>query len=174
MVGTSGPTACKVLAPRPYAAQRPFSGPPGTHWRRGVGAGIATWAGRGHAAVRGVVVGRGVALCYDILMSGWERKKARHRTGMYLNEKLSHRIFLLTTAPRHTLQAPLRGPFGTSYPRLILRHLPMTRAARARQGRLQLVWGAGGCCRGSCGAMLGGDVPPRPRPPHTQYPVSGL
>ena len=173
-MGTSGPTTCKVLAPRPYAAQRPFSGPPGTHRRRGMGAGIATWAGRGRALVMGVVVGRGVALCYDILMSGWERKKARHRTEMYLNEKLSHRIFLLTTAPRHTLKPPCGTLSEPSYPRLILRHLPMTRAARARQGRLQLVWGAGGCCRGSCGAMLGGDVPPRPRPPPTQYPVSGL
>ena len=145
----SGPVGCKVLPPRPYAAQRPFSGPPGTHRRRGVGAGIATWAGRGHAAVRGVVIGTGVALCYDILMSGWERKMARHRTGMYLDEKLSHRIFLLTTAPRHALQAPLPGPFETKLPPAILRHLPMTRAARARQGRQQLVWGAGGGCRGS-------------------------
>ena len=77
-------------------------------------------------------------------MSGWERKKARHRTGMYLDEKLSHRIFLLTTAPRHTLQAPLPGPFETKPPLAILRHLPMTRAARARQGRRQL---AGLGCR---------------------------
>ena len=73
---------------------------------------MAMWAGLGRALVMGVVVGRGVALCYDILMSGWERKKARHRTGMYLDEKLSHRIFLLTTAPRHTGTAsPPAGPF---------------------------------------------------------------
>ena len=69
------------------------------------------------ALVMGVVVGRGVALCYDILMSGWQRKKARHRTGMYVDEKLSHRIFLLTTAPRHTVQAPLPGPFETKLSR---------------------------------------------------------
>ena len=109
----SGPVGCKVLAPRPYAAQTPLPGPPGTRRGRGSGAGMPTWAGLGRALVMGVVVGRGVVLCYDILMSGWERKKARHHTGMYLNEKLWHRIFLLTTAPRPTLQAPLRGPFGT-------------------------------------------------------------
>ena len=78
---------------------------------------MAMWAGLGRALVMGVVVGRGVALCYDILMSGWERKMARHRTEMYLNEKLSHRIFWLTTAPRHTLQAPLPGPFETELSR---------------------------------------------------------
>ena len=38
------------------------------------------WGGRGRALVMGVVVGRGVALCYDILVSGRERKKARHHT----------------------------------------------------------------------------------------------
>ena len=86
-------------------------------------------------------------------MSGWERKKARHRTGMYLDEKLSHRIFLLTTAPRHTLQAPLPGPFETKPPLAILPHLPMTRAARARQGRLQLVLGCRRWLQGVCDAM---------------------
>ena len=78
---------------------------------------MAMWAGLGSALVMGVVVGRGVALCYDILMSGWERKKARHHTGIYVDEKLSHRIFLLTTAPRHTVQAPLPGPFETKLSR---------------------------------------------------------
>ena len=36
---------------------------------------MATWAGLGRALVMGVVVGRGVVLCYDILMSGWEKKR---------------------------------------------------------------------------------------------------
>ena len=170
VLGTSGPVGCKVYCPPdpmpPRGLSRDRQGRVGGGGR-GVGAGIATWAGRGHAAVMGVVVGTGVALCYDILMSGWERKKARHRTEMYLNEKLSHRIFLLTTAPRHTLKPPCGTLSEPSYPRLILRHLPMTRGARARQGRLQLVWGAGGAAGVTavrCWEAMsrpGRDLPPR-------------
>ena len=91
-------------------------------------------------------------------MSGWERKKARHGTGMYLDEKLSHRIFLLTTAPRHTLQAPLPGPFETKLPPAILRHLPMTRAARAHARGACSWFGVPAVAAGGLRCDAGGDV----------------
>ena len=107
----SGPVGCKVLPPRPYAAQRPFSGPPGTRWGRGVGAGIATWGGRGRALVTGVVVGSGVTLCYDILLSGWERKKG---SSPYRNiprrKTLSPDLFAYDSSPTYSASPPA-GPF---------------------------------------------------------------
>ena len=115
MAGIGDVWTCWLQSIDPPTLYRPetFLGTPRDASRAKGVAGMATRAGSARTAVRGVVVGMGVVLCYDILMSGWERKKARHHTGMYLDEKLSHRIFLLTTAPRRTLQAPLPGPFET-------------------------------------------------------------
>ena len=46
------------------------------------------------------------------LMSGWERKKAHHSTGMYIQEKVPTSLFAYDNSPIHILCKPPSGPFG--------------------------------------------------------------
>ena len=146
-MGTFGPIGCKVLAPRPYAAKRPFSAPPGTHRGRWLGAGIATWAGRGRAPVRGIVVVRGIQGDPIELRHSHEWLGEREGSSRYRNvpnifgEKLSHRIFfLLTTAPSILCKPPGRTLPEPNYARLILRHLPMQEPLLDVQGACSWFW----------------------------------
>ena len=146
-MGTFGPIGCKVLSPRPYAAQRPFSAPPGTHRGRWLGAGIATWAGRGRAPVRGIVVVEGIQGDPIELRHSHEWLGEREGSSPYRNapniiwrKTLSSDLFLLTTAPSILCKPPCRTLPEPNYARLILRHLPMHEPLLDVQGARSWFW----------------------------------
>ena len=98
-------------------------------------------------------------------MSGWERKKAHHSTGMYIEEKVPTSLFAYDNSPHPYSCKPPSGPFGK---RKLCPADPAA-SAHARSSAcvpdaLQPVWVAGACGRHLLEAMPRGDVPgPAPR-----------
>ena len=79
-------------------------------------------------------------------------------------KSLSPDTFCAYDSSLHTLQAPLQDPSGTKLCRADPATSAHARALLDVQGACGWFGGAGGCCKGVCDAMPGGDVP-RPAPP---------
>ena len=84
-----------------------------------------------------------------------EKKGSSSYRNVLRRKTLSPDLFAYDSSPTYSASPPCRALSKPQAPLspAILRHLPMTRAARARQGRLQLVLGCRRWLQGVCDAM---------------------